>query len=519
METTAIQNRFNLVDEAWIPVVGKGLASLSDIFSDPELPALGGNPVQKIALTKLLLAIGQAACKPESTEELEQLDSEAFRAACRAYLETWHNSFWLFGEKPFLQMPEILDWMESQRDAGIISETKIAKLIGPGFYPSLPSENDSILSQFQTFETQTDSEKALFIVSVMNFAFAGTQIEKNLYPSQEIVKGKGKPAKHGPSIGEKGYLHTFLFGSTISDTLIMNLLSLEDIAECSFWKKGIGTPPWENMPVSRECDAALSLQDSYMATLVSLSRFVLLHGDGIYYVDGLAYPNHREGWLEPSMTIGENKGKPLVIWSNPVLKPWRELVSILAVFNDNKSSNYICQFIRYGMKKWPKRFDKIGVWSGGLQVTISAFKEQYAKGTDDFVESTVVLDSYMWNDLWYDYFCQEVSTLKDISNKVRYGVVEYYDSFRPKSDNKPAKRVATIMGDKAVELFWQLAERLFNDIVKACIPCSYIESIPNVRRDMISIARESYDAYCPKETARQIDAWAECRPNFSKHFH
>ncbi|AAM73190.1 MAG TPA: type I-E CRISPR-associated protein Cse1/CasA [Chlorobaculum sp.] len=511
-----MHNRFNLIDEPWIPAIGKGLVSLADIFSDPRIPALGGNPVQKIALTKLLLAIGQAACTPETTEALEQLDAETFRRACRAYLEKWRDRFWLFGDKPFLQMPAILDWMESQRAAGILSETENAKQIGPGFYPSLPSENDSILSQFQTLKAQTDAEKALFIVSVMNFAFGGTQINKNIYPSEEKVKGKGKPAKPGPSLGRNGYLHTFLFGSTIIDTLIMNLLSQEEIDNLPFWEKGIGTPPWENMPVSRECDAALSLKKSYMGTLVSLSRFVLLHDDGIYYIDGLPYPSHQEGWLEPSMTIDNQQNPPKAILVNPEKRPWRELVSILAVFDSNKNNKFVCLFIKYGLSRWPKRYnkpgDKIGVWSGGLQVSFQT-GEQYAKATNDFVESSVELDPDMWNNLWYDKFFGEISILEIMANKVKNGVINYYDSFEPKKEKKPKERASTIMGKKAVELFWQLCERRFPELVDAC---GEPDKLPAIHEAINLLALQSYDAYCPKETARQIDAWAECQKDLKK---
>ena len=51
------ENRFNLIDEAWIPVVDVGLVSLNEVFSNADLKSLGGNPIQKIALIKLLLAI------------------------------------------------------------------------------------------------------------------------------------------------------------------------------------------------------------------------------------------------------------------------------------------------------------------------------------------------------------------------------------------------------------------------------------------------------------------------------
>ncbi len=39
-----MENRFNLIDEPRIAVVDVGLVSLTDIFSQPELRALGGNP-------------------------------------------------------------------------------------------------------------------------------------------------------------------------------------------------------------------------------------------------------------------------------------------------------------------------------------------------------------------------------------------------------------------------------------------------------------------------------------------
>ena len=29
--------------------------------------------------------------------------------------------------------------------------------------------------------------------------------------------------------------------------------------------------------------------------------------------------------------------------------------------------------------------------------------------------------------------------------------------------------------------------------------------------------QQAYDHFCPKETARQLDAWAKCRPNNSKY--
>ena len=77
MENTP--RRFNLVEEAWIPVVDVGQVSLRQIFTDQGLRALGGNPIQKISIMKLLLAIGQAACTPKDDEEWKAHDNFAVR--------------------------------------------------------------------------------------------------------------------------------------------------------------------------------------------------------------------------------------------------------------------------------------------------------------------------------------------------------------------------------------------------------------------------------------------------------
>src|SRR5690554_5100000 len=102
-----MENRFNLVDEPWLPVADHGRVSLRDIFSNPEYQSLGGNPIQKIAVFKLLLAIAQAAVTPEDEKGWYQLGAQGMAEKCLAYLEQWYDRFYLYGDKPFLQMPAI----------------------------------------------------------------------------------------------------------------------------------------------------------------------------------------------------------------------------------------------------------------------------------------------------------------------------------------------------------------------------------------------------------------------------
>ncbi|MOA69035.1 hypothetical protein D3C78_1969800 [compost metagenome] len=38
-----------------------------------------------------------------------------------------------------------------------------------------------------------------------------------------------------------------------------------------------------------------------------------------------------------------------------------------------------------------------------------------------------------------------------------------------------------------------------------------------LRKRFADYIQQAYDRFCPKETARQLDAWAKCRPNNSKY--
>ncbi|TCD46919.1 type I-E CRISPR-associated protein Cse1/CasA [Chlorobium sp. N1] len=525
VHTVSGQQRFNLVDEPWIPVVSKGLLSLRQVFSEPDNPALGGNPIQKIALTKLLLAIGQAACTPTDTAALNALDAIAFRSSCLTYLDKWHDRFWLYGERPFLQMPRIKVLIEDRLESELHSATKKAaikkakenalpKAIGAGFYPDVQADNDSILTQHQASEISGDAERALFILTLMNFAFAGKHFEKNLRPLTPEYSGKGASAKSGPSIGNHvGYLHSFLTGPFLIDTIMLNLLSSEQVQENPYWKSGIGTPPWERMPEGEGCAVALSLKASYMATLVSLSRFVILDGDGVFYVEGLQYPSHKDGWLEPSMLFKAQDKTPKVAWVDPNQRPWRELPAMLAFLGDASPAGGICLFLRYGLDRAKRRHPQIGIWSGGLRVRYQ-IGGQSVKQDDDFVESLFRFDSSELDANWYDRFKIEMKQLEDISTFVSISTKKYIKKLEPKSKNKKDSPLAINLAKKSSTLFWQLAERHVQELVDAC---EDTERLPSVRRTIASLAFQAFDAFCPKDTARQIDAWASSRPNLSKY--
>jgi CRISPR system Cascade subunit CasA len=516
-----LENRFNLIDEPWIPVIDKGRLSLRQIFSDTSNRGLGGNPLQKIAMSKLLLAIAQAAFTPEDDEVLETTEAADFAKKCLDYLEKWYDSFWLYGEKPFLQMPAINGLIERRKRKDLHSATNKSgvrnaeesakpKSIGMGFFPDVPAENNTILTQYQVPKTLSDADKALFVVSLMNFSFCGKRVEKNLDDQMMLgYIGKTPSAKSAPSMGMFGYLHSILVGESLMETLLLNLLSRERIKENAYWTTGLGSAPWESMPEGTACQIAKNLKDSYMATLLSLSRFVLLKGDGIYYVEGLQYPNHTGGWREPSMAVNLQGATPKIKWVDPNKRPWRELTSLLAFMNIDDLQGYECQFIKYGLNRFRERSKTIGVWSGGLKVSWNA-GDQSVKQEDDFVESIIFLESNVLGELWYNQLKIEMDALDKLSKQVFSKTIEYFRALTGKKDKKSSIKAFKKIADQATSMYWELCERRFQDMVNAC---EQPQEIKQLRKIFAQSAIKAYDTFCPKESARQIDAWAKNRPN------
>ena len=518
-----IENQFSLIDSPWIPIADVGRVSLRQIFSQSDYRALGGNPVQKIALMKLLLAIAQAAATPQDDNDWKDLGAVGLAQKCLAYLEKWHDSFYLYGEKPFLQMPLVVDLIATRTEKRTAKakndserlkaqESGKPKSFGAGFYPDLPSENNTMLSHTLVERTLSDAEKALFIVSIMNFALGGKRVEADLVNFSGDSYGGLYSAKSAPSLGNYvGYLHSFLTGENLLSTLWLNLLTYEQIQGNKYWQ-GLGFPLWEMMPKTETCTVAEQLKNSYMGCLVAMSRFAFLKDEGVYYLDGIQYPNHSSGWREPSITINSQQGIK-VLWLNPDKRPWRELTSLLSFISAITQSGFDCQQISFGFNRARKNNQAIGIWSGGLKVRGNA-GDQSVKQDDDFVESHVSIPSNkeMEESRWFDNLTSEMKALDEQLSKSVYGATMNYF----KSQKAEGKAQAA----QASHLFWQLCERKFQDLINACA----IEGEDGMnkrnflRKNFFSqFANTAYNTYCPNDTARQLTAWAENLPNLGKY--
>lgn len=151
-------NQFNLIDEPWIPLADVGRVGLREVFQNANYSDLGGDPLQKIAVFKLLLAIAQSACTPKDEVQWLELGVEGMAQKCLSYLDKWYDHFYLYGDKPFLQMPKV---------------KKARSLSYGNFLPQVSTGNTTVLTEIQVEKVLSNADKALVLLQQMAFAFAG----------------------------------------------------------------------------------------------------------------------------------------------------------------------------------------------------------------------------------------------------------------------------------------------------------------------------------------------------------
>ena len=492
------ENRFNLIDEPWIPVADVGRVGLRQLFSNPDYRALGGNPVQKIAVTKLLLAIAQAAATPPDDEAWNEMGADGMARACLDYLDRWHDRFWLYGERPFLQFPAL-------QGSNLLSDGSLL--------PDIATGNTTVLTESQVEKPFSDADRALLVVTLAGFALSGKKADNSVvltpgYSGKTKPNGKPTSGRAGALIGYMGYLHSFLQSSTLTGTLWLNLFSQQQIDAMSFYPQGLGRPPWESPPAGEDCPIARQLRESLMGRLIPLSHFSLLRQEGLHFTEGIAHPSYKEGGMDPSVAVNTGANVPKTLWVDTEKRPWRQLTALLSFMGQTGKSRFDCFQLSLGLTRARLHEATIGVWSGGLRVSSNA-GEQYVSGSDDFVESLVLLHSDALGAFWYVQLNQEMSALEDTAKRLYGATLNYYQAQKLEGSDFAAM---------SSNLFWQLAERHFQPLVDACEPdeTAAAERL-RLRETFATLIHRSYDDVCPRDTARQLEAWAQYRPNLSDY--
>lgn len=488
---------FNVIDEPWIPVAGSGLVSLRQIFSDHSLTQLSGNPVQKVAVMKLLLAIAQAAWTPQDEEEWQEIGAQGLAKKCLDYLDKWYDRFDLYhSDRPFLQMSAVAT-AELKPYGTVLTD--------------ISTGNTTVLLQSQVENVLTDAERALLLVVLMGFALGGKKTDNSViltsgYSGKTNDKGKPSTGKPGSAVAHMGMLHNVLLGSSPLQSIWLNLLTTTQIQACNAYPAGVGVAPWEQMPDGEDDPIARQLKVSLMGRLVPMGRFCLLAEQGLHYSEGVAHPGYKDGAIDPSVAINA-AGK--VLWCDPERRPWRELTALLSLLDVGQSKGFQSLQVNSGLGRIRQAVTRFGLWSGGLRVSSNA-GEQYASGSDDYVESTIWLDSSWLGKDFFILLNQEMTELDQLS-KILYGrVVGFYKRLQ-KADGGNLAAMATTE-------FWQLVERDFQQLIDHCaMDQEHIKVRQQLRRRFAQHVQNLYSQYCPMDSARQLEAWASNRPNTHKY--
>ena len=435
--------RFNLVDERWIPLESGEHISLRDVFSHNFSGGLGASPVEKTALLKFFLAIAQAACTPATKRDWASMGPSAISYSCMKYLHTWHDAFWLFGERPFLQLP--------QADAA--SPRRLETLL-----PKYARCATGLLRKNR--EEMDDADKAMLVLVMCGFGLGGRRSDNTVvltpgYQGKDNFNGTAAPGKPGSLLGSRGYVHHFLLGETLAHTLWFNMLTLEDIESSGHFPGGVGVPPWEAMPEGEVCARALRLRTSLMGRLLPMSKFCLLHDDHMHVTDGITREEAGEEWFDASIAVDTSGNGPAALWVSQDRRPWRNLVDILGFLMGEGSLE--CHGIRMFLGRALRHSSIIGFWAGGMGVNMR-HGEQEASGPEALVESFLILPGKLVTPRWYEGIKKEMAELSRFEKKVYARGAAYGKAIGVDRD---------IAGQAAARRFWKLCDAVYPRLFQA----------------------------------------------------
>ncbi len=136
---------------------------------------------------------------------------------------------------------------------------------------------------------------------------------------------------------------------------------------------------------------------------------------------------------------------------------------------------------------------------------------------DDYVQSEIWLSSELINNCFIEYLKYEMTQLDAVQKQLWGAVVRYFRQLSDidKSATGKAQPFVAKQAEKATALFWQLCERQAQALINVCLSSGEDHSARHqLRKTFISYAGQVFNRLCPRDSARQLDAWAQSRPNF-----
>lgn len=472
-------NTFNLVESPWIPVRyldgQNALVSLETAFREStDIADLDCPPHERISLVRLLVCITQAELgAPETPDDWEGFGDD-LESRAPAYLRRpdIFPHFNLFGDGPrFLQVEGLV-----------------------------PDANNRESTSWIIFHLATNNNYTLFDhQGGKDREQPANNLARSILAFQNFSPPIGKHTEYG-FCSEKNALHTLLLGGSLKDTIILNCLDSESIS--NNYRGGMGSPVWETSGAT-----AQNARESYLNRLVPLHRKLWFEDRTTLLKDrkGIHYPNYKDiSILEFSECVVTEKDVRFLLRADPSKKVWRDLLYLTvertATSNDPHSpplnlQSHIIEF---------EERDRLDIWAGALVFENTASLVMT-------LESTATIPSALLSSDGRRVYQAAVEWAGRGADLVKKAVSDYYRDSEAKSKT-PEKQIP--MG-KALTTFWTALDQQFERTLLPIIQNRDLRSglsfgegpdpwTVAVRR----AAREAYNSVCPRQTPRQLQAYA-----------
>lgn len=467
----------NLVHDPWIPALlhtgETDEVSLQDAFK------LGGlirdmlvTPPQRIAVMRLFACIAHAALDGPKTEAEWRKCRPKLATKVAEYLDRFLPAFELYGERAFLQVPNL----ENTRNA--VTDKLVFEM---------SSGNNSTIFDHGAEpggRYLSDARRALALVTYQCISPGGRIGVANWGGKPTIGSGN---STHAPGL-DGGPIYLVIRSSNLLDTIYANLLSKELLEKLPNFKWG--RPVWEKMPEGTDDPINEEIVSSYLSRLVPLSRAIKMEPDRneITMANGLDYVKFPEV-REPGATVVVKKdGKQSYLRINLSKHTWRQLGSILAM-SQIEGRALVLSRLQAGSNG---NCDKvIDLWTGGLATNKSKLV--------DTAEWSLRLPRSLFGGSMLHKYEKGVELANKASNALAGAVITYLGELSVAEDRN--------MIAKTTDWFWSRLDGQHQVLLRAAASPELglnDEWFGIVRKEM----EEAYRRTCFHETPRQIQAYA-----------
>jgi CRISPR system Cascade subunit CasA len=473
----------NLITDGWIPITWRdsveAVVGLDELFHRcAEIRDLSVKPHERIALLRLLVCITQAALDgPKNHREWEEC-VPTIPAKTGDYLQRWKSAFELFGpERRFLQVPDLA---RGSADGEGNSATKLDLTLATGHNATIFDNAGGGI------RPQSPANLALALLAFQCLSPAGI-IGAVKWKGKEITKCTGR---HAPAAAAS-MLHCFLVGCCLLETIRLNLLDRQQVSD-NYGPEGWGRPIWE-FPVETELAKAeiRNATMTYLGRLVPFSRLVRLFEDGekITIGNGLTYPVYSK-FREASATLIERKNELAVLSASLEKSIWRQLPAITVKNSADRDS-----------LSGPLALANLP-GDTGATLWLGALVTDKAK-IEDVVEATYHIPAGMFLDAGRQVFEKGIGFADDWEQSLGRTVKAYAECLK----------LQPVPHERARRFFWTAVEQQVPVLLELTDSPALAADMSASKwgRAVRAAAEQAYESSCPRQTPRQIEAFAKGR--------